>query len=226
MRKFIAIALLVCVFLPDALAQRPSKPAGKPVTRPLIKPAKKVPPKRPARVVSITAMGGAGWPLAKESLTDFWRYGPNGMLSFSTAVNRRLSLGLGVDFTIFPFSNAAFGKKFPALTPPDRSVAWMNVFLLARYEFNPNRRVSPYIQVSFGPSRLTQASFIGVQDSVRQTYYEIHPRSRLALGISAGVEIDMTRWLAWVMEANSVFVYNDPEAGMRVVLRGGFKFTW
>jgi len=171
-------------------------------------------------------MGGAGWPIAKQSLTDFWRYGPNVMFALTTPVSRRLALGISYDFTVLRFSYAGFAEKYPKLTPPDRKVTWMNVFLLARYEFTPQKQISPYVQLSFGPSRLTPASFTGVVDSVKKTYYEIHPRSRLALGVSAGVEIDMAAWLAWVTEINGVFVYNDTEAGMRVVLRGGFKFTW
>jgi hypothetical protein len=171
-------------------------------------------------------MGGAGWPLAKESLTDFWKFGPIFAATFSTSVNRHVSVGVGVDLTVLRFSYDAFWSKYPDVIPLDRKVIWWDVYLLGKYTLLPQKGITPYATFSLGATRLTQASFKQVVDSVKITYYEIHPRNRLSIGIAAGADFEITREVSFVAEIYSVFVHNDPEAGMLLALRGGFRFTW
>jgi hypothetical protein len=105
-------------------------------------------------------------------------------------------------------------------------VIWWDLYLLGRYTFAPTRTVAPYVTFKLGATRPTPASFTQVVDSVKVTYYSVSARTRLSLGASAGIDVAITRELAFVAEVNAVLVHNDPVLGAAVAARGGFRVTW
>jgi hypothetical protein len=172
-------------------------------------------------------MGGVGVPLAKDSLTDIWRYGPNFSLDFLTSVSRHFSVGIGVDLTVLRWSYAGYYEKYPSGPPPlDKKVIWWDLYLLGRYTFAPTHTVTPFVTLKLGATRPTPASFKQVVDSVKITYYSVSARTRLSIGASAGIDATITKELAFVAEVNAVLVHNDPVLGAAVSIRGGFRVTW
>jgi hypothetical protein len=220
---------------PDPSPPVPQTKVPAPKTKEPVKPPAVAQPKKPAaeravvqgRSTSLIIMGGAGIPLSKAPLTDFWRYGPNFSLEFVTTATRRLSLGVGADLTVLRFSYAGFAGTYPSGPPPlDRKVIWWDLYLLGRYVFFPKNLVTPYATLKIGAMRPTPASFKQVVDSVKITYYDIHARARLAAAVSGGVDFTLSSELAFVAEVNAVLVHNDPAFGSAVSLRGGFRITW
>ncbi len=225
------LSIIVAVCLVGTHAGAQTKPQSKPPSKapPVSQP--KPPPKPESRLqgkkVSIILQGGAGFPIAKDSLTDIWRYGPNFSLDLLTSVSRRFSVGLGVDLTVLRWSYAGYYEKYPTGPPPlDRKVIWWDLYLLGRYVFIRDRALTPYATFKIGATRPTPASFKQVVDSVKITYYSVPARTRLSIGASAGIDAAITDELAFVAEANAVLVHNDPVLGAAVSIRGGFRMTW
>jgi hypothetical protein len=227
----------------ESQSKTPAKPESKPASQSQspapLKPVPKVspeaqskpPPKPESRLqgkkVSIILQGGVGFPMAKDSLTDIWRYGPNFSLDFLTSVSRHFSAGVGVDLTVLRWSYAGYYEKYPSGPPPlDRKVIWWDLYLLGRYTFAPTHTVTPFVTLKLGATRPTPASFKQVVDSVKITYYSVPARTRLSVGVSAGIDAAITKELAFVAEANAVLVHNDPVLGAAVSIRGGFRVTW
>jgi hypothetical protein len=227
---------------PKSRSKTPSKPESKTPSKPEsetpLKPVPKVSsepqqtsqskpaPRLQGKKTSVILMGGAGFPLAKDSLTDIWRYGPNFSLDFLTSVSRHFWVGVGVDLTVLRWSYAGYYEKYPSGPPPlDRKVIWWDLYILGRYTFAPTHAITPFVTLKVGATRPTPASFQTV-DSVKITYYSVPARTRLSIGISTGIDAAITRELAFVAEANAVFVHNDPVLGAALSIRGGFRVTW
>jgi hypothetical protein len=177
------------------------------------------------RPLTISIASGIGWPATKSPLREFWRLGPAGSLTVSSRVNRRLSLGAGIDAAIYRFSNAAFRARFPGVSPLNRKTAFTHVFVFAKIDLSPGHRLAPFVQGSLGAARLTPASYQATVGGVRRVYYEIPPRARLALGLSVGADLMVLRWFAVSAEVRATMVHNDPNAGIEPALLGGFRFT-
>jgi hypothetical protein len=212
---------------PESQSNTPLKPVPKVPAEAQSKAPPKPETKLQGKKVSIILQGGAGFPLAKDSLTDIWRYGPNFSLDFLTSVSRRFSAGVGVDLTVLRWSYAGYYEKYPSGPPPlDRKVIWWDLYLLGRYTFVPTHAMTPYVTLKLGATRPTPASFKQVVDSVKITYYSVPARTRLSIGVSAGIDAAITDALAFVVEVNAVLVHNDPVLGAAVSIRGGFRVTW
>lgn len=212
---------------PKSKAKTPPKPVPKVSSEAQPTSQSRPGPSLQGKRTSIILMGGVGFPLAKDSLTDIWRYGPNFSLDFLTSVSRRISVGVGVDLTVLRWSYAGYYEKYPSGPPPlDKKVIWWDLYLLGRYTFAPTHAVTPFVTFKLGATRPTPASFKQVVDSVKITYYSVSARTRLSIGASAGIDATITKELAFVAEVNAVIVHNDPVLGAAVMIRGGFRVTW
>ena len=174
----------------------------------------------------ITVLAGAGIPLSKEGLTQFWKLGPSGSLSFLVNVTPPTSVGIGADFSMLYFKMADFGSTFPTVPVQRKDIAMIHIYVGFKQSFSPARVFSPYIAGTVGAARVTGASYKEIIDSVRVTYYDIPGRTRLAASFALGTDIVLSRVIAFTMEAKATYFHNDPDVGVMSFVRGGFRFSF
>jgi hypothetical protein len=180
----------------------------------------------PARKYSIRVKGGVTWVLSRPSLTTYWNFGPAGSFEIAGNINRHLSLGLGVDVSAYWFRAGMFSTRYPGVPLENKPVAHLTVGMVARYELFPGRQLGSFVGLSVGASRLTEAVYQRVIDSVRVTYFSIPGRMRLAVGLHAGTDFMINRWIAIEGEARLLFVHNDPDIGAAFTVRTGVKYLF
>jgi hypothetical protein len=174
---------------------------------------------------TLTITFGAELPESKSGLREFWLHGPSGSVNFFVNVNRWLALGIGLDASLFYFDQTAFVTKFPAITLQTKNVALGNLYIGMKYTPAPMRRLSPFVAVALGATRMTEAVYQDIVNGKRQTYYDIPGRTRLALGLSGGADLYLSRLIAIEVVAKTSFVNNDQDIGIALALRGGIRFT-
>jgi hypothetical protein len=173
---------------------------------------------------SLTLTFGVAEPLSHASLTDFWLRGPVGSISFTVDVRRSVALGVGLDVSIFYFSQTAFIERFPGVPIHATDIGIVDLYLISKFMFRPGMRLSPYLTLTLGASHNTGASYKIEEPLPRKIYYDIPRSTRLALGLVLGTDIVLSRWFALVLEAKLSYVHNDPNIGLLGFLRGGFRF--
>ena len=180
-------------------------------------------PVLPFRTVCIS--GGMSWPVTHEGLTRYWRGGPTVAVDFNVRFRRRFLLGVGLDVAAFWFRSSRFIQSNPGVPLHNMPVSHITIALTGRVELTPGKRFVPYLGLSIGASRLTAAVYREVIDSVRVTWFNIPGRTRLSAGGIAGVSFQTSRWLGVEAESRLLYVHNDPDAGLVVLLRAGLRFT-
>lgn len=184
---------------------------------------KSPPPVLPVRSVLIG--GGMSWPVAHDGLTRYWRAGPTAAVEFDVRIRRRFLVGVAVDVAALWFRSSRFIQSNPGVPLHNTPVAHITIALTGRVELFPEKRFGPYIGLSIGASRLTAAVYQQVIDSVRVTWFNLPGRTRLSVGGIAGVTFHATRWLGVEAESRLLYVHNDPDAGLMVLLRAGLRFN-
>jgi hypothetical protein len=175
--------------------------------------------------VSLAITAGFGSPRSKDALTHFWKGGPDLAMSLLVWAGPGFWLGTGADVSMLWFRQAAFAQAYPSVPLQPKDMAWVNVFVLARYGFIPSGRVHPYTELAIGASRLSGAEYKEVVDSVRVTYYDIPARTRLALTITGGLDIPVIRGLSFLAEVAVRYVHHDENVGVALLARGGVRVT-
>ncbi len=170
-------------------------------------------------------MGGVAVPVAKQGLTEFWKSGPSGSVMFMVSINRVVSVGAGFDASLLYFKRASFENRYPGVQVAPRDLSFMHVYVAWRADPFVGKRFAPFFGASIGASQMSEAVDQRLVDSVRVTYYSIRNRTRLAVGLHAGLELILTRWLALEAEAKSLFINNDPAVGLAAFFRTGVQFT-
>ncbi len=204
-------ALLICLLIPSSLiaqAQGDARGATRPGYR------------RPSLII----LFGIAEPLSRDGLTDFWLRGPVGSAAFTVDVSRFMALGVGVDVSVFYFDMQAFSERYPDVPTHVREIGIIDVYLLMRFAFRPGMVLSPYVTVTIGASHSTGATYKKEDPLPRQIYYDVPRSTRLAMGLAAGADIVVARWLTFVLEAKLSYVHNDPNIGLLASLRVGFRF--
>lgn len=208
MRWVLGVVLLLAAA--DAHAQK--RPATPQPANPL-----------PARTVMIG--GGMAWPLTHDGVTRYWRAGPAAAVEFDVRVRRRFLVGVGIDVGAFWFRASRFIQSNPGVALHNIPVAQITIALTGRMELFPEKRISPSLGLSIGVSRLTAAVYRQEIDSVRVTWFSIPGRTRLSVGGIAGVTFRATRWLGIDAESRLLYIHNDPDAGLMLLLRAGLRFA-
>lgn len=175
---------------------------------------------------SISVLLGLTYPQSHSSLTAYWNQGPSEAMSFFVNVSRWVGLGLGFEIALLEFDEPAFRGAFPTVEVQHRNVVLSHVYVGGRYNILPGMRTSPYLQVTAGISRMTEASYRKLINDVRVTYYHVGGSTRLTGGLAAGVDVYFNRALALELEARAVYAHNDPDLGFATSARGGFRFNF
>lgn len=174
---------------------------------------------------TITLSFGAGIPQSRDGITRFWDMGPSGSATFMVNVSKPVSFGVGVDAALLKFNESAFRFAFPNITVRSRDVLMANVYIAMKCVLMPSMRFTPFLGASIGATHVSEAVYQEVVDSVRVTYYNIPGRSKLTIGVTAGVDTYLARWITFELEAKANYVHNDPDLGVASFIRGGFRFT-
>ena len=174
---------------------------------------------------TLIILGGVAQPLSHESVTDFWLRGPAASIAFTIDVQRYLALGLELSGAQFYFDKKAFGTRYPGVPIEAQNAGTIDAFLTMKLMLAPRMIFSPYLTASLGATHWTGASYKEeVPGQPRKVYYDIPRKTRLAGALTLGADIVISRWFAFVVEARTSYVYNDPELGLTGALRGGARF--
>ena len=173
--------------------------------------------------ISVAVTAGYVSPRSKDGLTQFWKGGPGFAVSLLLRAAPGFWVGTGLDVSALWFKQSSFALAYPNVEMQKVNMAWTNLFLLARYGFLPGASVHPYAEVDLGASRLSGAEYKEVIDSVRVTYYEIPARTRLALTLTAGVDIPVSGGLSFLAEGFMRYVHHDENIGIGLGVRGGVR---
>lgn len=174
---------------------------------------------------TLNATFGFGASRSKDGLTAFWDNGLSASLSFYVNVTRSFAVGLGVDVTELEFKEEKFRTAFPGVDVESNNVVLSNVYVGAKAFLLPSMRTCPYISVSLGAQRMTEALYRKSISGVRVTYYNIGGTTRLTGAVAVGADIHINQWFAFELEAKGTYIHNDPDAGIIFAGRGGFRFT-
>ena len=209
MRLFL-IAVILCISAHHGMAQDRSKPGGT--------------VQKPSRI-SLAITGGYSSPRSKDPITRFWKGGPEVALSLLAWAGPGFWLGAGADVSMLWFSESSFAEAYPSVEMQRKDMAWVNVFVLARYGFIPRARVHPYVELAIGASRVSGADYKEVIDGVRVTYYDIPARTRLAFTFTGGLDVPLARGLSLLAEAAVRYVHHDENLGVALLAKGGVRVT-
>lgn len=168
---------------------------------------------------------GAGIPQSRDGITRFWDMGPSGSATFMVNVSKPVSFGIGVDAALLKFNESAFRFAFPGVAVQGKDVVMANVYIAMKCVLMPSMRFTPFLGATIGATHVSEAIYGDVIDSVRVTYYSIPGRGKLTIGVSAGTDLYLARWITFEVEAKANYVHNDPDLGVASFIRGGFRFT-
>lgn len=208
---------MLATVMASASAQSQVPPETAPVRRP-------EPPAPLHNAISLTA--GESWLLSRSGIKEFWRPGPTGSLFFQVAVNRAVSVGLGLEMAKFRFSESRFNKAFPGIPAQRDDLFWTSVWVGGRMALLPGMRTNPYLGAAIGASRLTEALHRVIIDETRTTYYNVGGVTRLTATVMAGADIHINRSLALEFEVRGISVHNDPDMGVVVSATGGLRYAF
>ena len=172
---------------------------------------------------SLTISFGTGIPQSRDGITSFWNMGPSGSIKFMVNVNRGLAFGIGFDLAHLGFNTQSFQSAFPGIPLRAKNITMGALYLAMKYSFQPSMRFSPFLGATLGATKLTEAVYTETVDSVLVTYYNIPGRTRLTVGIAAGVDISIVRWFAFQLEAKTSYIHHDPDLGITSFVRGGVR---
>ncbi len=173
---------------------------------------------------ALTLSFGTGIPQSRNGLIAFWDMGPSGSIKFMVNVSRPVSLGIGVDAAVLKFNEPAFRNAYPAVPLRSKDIVMANVYLAMKCVMMPSMAFAPYCGLTVGATRISEAVYREVIDSVRVSYYNIPGRTKLTFGVTLGADIYLNSWLALDMEGKTNYVHNDPDLGLTSFVRGGFRF--
>ncbi|MBM2841933.1 MAG: hypothetical protein HW412_2461 [Bacteroidetes bacterium] len=168
---------------------------------------------------------GAGIFHPPKGSTTFWNVGPGGSTRFMITVSKPVSIGIGVDAAFFSFDEQAFRNAYPTVPVRSKNMMMANVYLAMKCMVMPSMRLSPYVGLTLGATRLSEAIYGEVIDSVRVNYYNIPARTTPTFGISLGAGIYIVQWLSFDAEAKTNYVVNNPDLKAAFLFLGGFRFT-
>lgn len=190
--------------------------------------AQELPPARKApsyQKQTLNATFGFGASRSKDGLTAFWGNGLSASLSFYVNVTRSFAVGLGADVTELEFKEEEFRTTFPGVDVESNNILLGNVYVGAKVFLLPSMRTCPYISLSLGAQRMTEALYRRNIAGVRVTYYNVGGTTRLTGAMAVGADIHINPWFAFELEGKATYIHNDPDAGIIVAGRGGFRFT-
>lgn len=215
LRGWTAAALLLSVCTGDLFAQvgTDSLPSRRPPTAPVMR-----------HTIAVT--GGMAWPVSRAGIRQFWKGGPAASVNFHVAVNRSVALGLSLEAARLLFRDSRFTSVFPGAPMQKNDAFWTSVAVDGKLSLTPGMITCPYVVASVGASRLTEALYRVVEAGERLTYYTVGGSTRLTLGLAAGADVYLNRWLALEVEARGVYVHNDPDLGFAASARGGVRFSF
>jgi hypothetical protein len=147
-------------------------------------------------------------------------------LGFLVAVNRSLSLGLGLEVAQYRFSESRFIRAYPGITVQNDDIFWTSVSVGGRMAFLPGMRTNPYVGAAVGASRLTEVLHRVVIDGARTTYYNVGGTTRLTAIVLAGTDISFNRSLALELEVRGICVHNDPDFGFGISGMAGLHYAF
>jgi hypothetical protein len=191
--------------------------------RPLV--IRRVVPKVPKNSLIVSA----GWmvPLSHNALKEFWNPGPSTSLALYVNVNRFVALGVGAEATLFRFNQGAFEEAHLGVAPHKLNTANLHLYVAWRYTGHLGPVLSPFLGASLGASQMTKAVYqVRDTNGIRHTYYEIPGLTRLTLGGSAGLDLNLSRFLSVVLEGRAQYLHNDPEAALFAGGRFGMRFNF
>jgi len=174
---------------------------------------------------TLNATFGFGASRSKDGLTAFWDNGLSASLSFYVNVTRSFAVGLGADVTELEFKEEEFRTAYPGVDVESNNVVLSNVYVGAKAFLLPSMRTCPYVSVSLGAQRMTEALYRKSISGVRVTYYNVGGTTRLTGAVAVGADIHINQWFAFELEGKGTYIHNDPDAGIVVAGRGGFRFT-
>jgi hypothetical protein len=174
---------------------------------------------------TLTVSFGAGIPLSRQGVTSFWNMGPGGSARFMVSVSRPVSIGIGLEGALLRFNEGSFQRRFPAVEVRSRNILLTGVFLAMKTSLFPAMRFAPYVGASAGATRLSEAVYTTIIDSVRVSYYNLPAHTRLTLGVSAGADIFLSQAIAVDIEAKMNYFHHDPDLGISSYIRAGLRFT-
>ncbi len=176
--------------------------------------------------ISLAVTAGFTAPQSKDALTQFWKGGPGVAVKVLLRAAPGFWIGAGADISALWFRQSGFVQAYPSVDVQKKNMAWVNIFVLSRYGgFIRSGLVHPYTEFAIGASRLSGAEYKEVIDSVRVTYYEIPARTRLALTLTGGVEIQVWPRVSFLVEGAVRYVHNDPNVGVALLANGGVRVT-
>lgn len=174
---------------------------------------------------TVTLSFGAGTSRQRDGRAAFWNMGPSGSVRFMIKVSKPVSLGVGVDAALLKFDQSAFRAAYPTVPVQSQDIMTTNVYLAMKCAVMPSMRLSPYVGLTVGATRISEAIYSEVIDSVRVRYYNIPGSTKLTFGFSLGAEVYITRWLTFDMEAKTNYVHNSPDFKAAFLFLGGFRFA-
>ena len=180
----------------------------------------------PLRIPSLQVFGGMSWPLAKPGLTEFWRSGPAAAVGFSVPVSRRASLGLEVGVAAYWFRASHFADVYPGVSVRNLPIAHTTIMIVGRFDLMRGKRLGPYASLSLGVAKASDAVYREIVDSVRTTYFAVPGRTRLAGGLTAGLEYVVNKKTSIDGEARLLGVANDQAISTTLTMRCGVRFTF
>jgi hypothetical protein len=175
---------------------------------------------------SIRIMGGYAWPVSREPWVIYWKSGPAASVEFLSRIAQPLYIGIGGDVQGFWFRSEKFLRLNPGTGLRNLPIALTSIGVIGHLDLTVRRRLTPYLALSVGIGRVSEAVYVETVDSVRVTHFNIPGRTRLACGIAGGLDYLITRRLAVDLEVKGTYFNNDPAVGWFVVGRSGLRFLF
>jgi hypothetical protein len=212
MRRGVALVAVVCCSL-----QLHAQPSGWRTVKPKVRQYE-----RQSAYFSV----GYTNPLGRSGLREFWLSGPSATIGVLIHTDENIALGVGSDFSILFFDEAAFGQRWPGVAIEKRNLVVTNLFLNSVYIFLPGSQTRPYASVQLGAEFIPEALYQKIIDGVRNTYYKVGGTARLALGVAAGVNIQIESQWGLTAELKTTMIHNDPNASFFAHLRAGVQYKF
>ncbi len=170
---------------------------------------------------------GYSTPQGRSGLREFWLAGPNLAAKGLIHINSVFALGLGADFSILYFDQNAFALRWPGISLVEKPNLFVtNVSLHGIYALLPNEETRPFVGVDVGVEIIPRTVYQRIVDGVRYTYYNVGGASRIAFGVTVGVNHRLDDDFGIHAEVKSTFIHNDPNASVLLGLRAGVQYKF